>query len=70
VSADLKPVFRGDLISSLREDDEFVEAAFADWKQQRGYHAGIRVGDIDRKSLSEVLQRAQTLKVRARETTA
>lgn len=51
-------------------DDEFVEAAFADWKQQRGYHAGIRVGDIDRKSLSEVLQRAQTLKVRARETTA
>jgi hypothetical protein len=48
-------------------DDEFLQAAFADWKRQHGYQTGIRIGDIDRKSLSQVLQRAQVLKVRARE---
>lgn len=53
-----------------QSDDEFVAAAFADWKMTHGLGDGIRLGDLDRKSISQVLDRAQRLKTRAQEPTA
>jgi hypothetical protein len=48
-------------------DDEFVHAAFSDWKQEHGFGDLIGLGDIGARSLSQVMQRAQALKMRAKE---
>jgi hypothetical protein len=54
----------------FKSDDEFAEVAFADWKIEHGLGDSIRMGDLDFRSLGQVMQRAQQLKTRAREKTA
>jgi hypothetical protein len=48
-------------------DTELLYVAFEEWKRENGMGPLISLGDIDNKTLGQVLQRAQALKVRAQE---
>jgi hypothetical protein len=44
-------------------DEEFKDRAFAQYRQEKGIHESVRLGDLPLRSISEVLERAQRMKM-------
>jgi len=47
-------------------DDRFTERAFAEYRQQHGIHDSQRIGDMPLNVMSEILRRAQQMKIEER----
>ena len=47
-------------------DERYTDRAFAAYKQEHGFGDGIRLGDMPAKVMSEILRRAQELKLKER----
>jgi hypothetical protein len=53
--------------TDFQTDTEFTDAALAEFRQLYGYHDTIQFGDLDSRTQSEVVRRAQVLKKEARQ---
>jgi hypothetical protein len=58
-SEDIREAMRG-----VDRDEEFKELAFAQYRIEHGIHESVRLGDLPRQAVSEVLDRAQKLKTK------